>query len=167
MNAVGLISLVVVASQNVLGMGDEFDMGWIHASPVAAKVVAFQPFGNWSDKPLVGKAVSEHRLSAIICPATHRELCIAEPVSICCPFPAAVVENTDLDPETGRQAGVAKEGGRGKLVVHRKSIPFGVVGSGAYGVAAPFCSYYHFTIRSNSRANPPMSPTGQESSPST
>lgn len=102
MNAASLISLVVVASQNVLGMGDEFDMRWVHASTVATKVVAFKAFGNWGDERLVGKAVSEHRLSAIIFPTTHRELCIADPISIRCPFPTAVIEDANLRPEAVR-----------------------------------------------------------------
>ncbi len=127
-----------VATKNIFSAGDWLYMDRIHASTPPAQVVRYQTLRKGLDQSLMSYAVS----ATMLADPPKSSISIAIPITD--PLPAGAEiraigrggAELDLRPETGRQTGIAKLRGSGKLWLHRKS-PFGVTGSGAQHVAAP------------------------------
>lgn len=63
-----------ITAQDVLLVGDCFEVVWVHATPNPTKVVDLEPVKNRTDKHLIGVAVSELPLP---CGLTLPELAVA------------------------------------------------------------------------------------------
>lgn len=43
----------LIAAEDVLAVRDRFEVGWVHARPVATEMIEFKPFGHRPNENLV------------------------------------------------------------------------------------------------------------------